>query len=402
MAGFRSLAFALVLGVVASTICRAQPAPQKIDDAKFQAFVAALWPDAQAAGIARGTFDAAFAGVKLDPGVAARIQKQPEYGKPTGAYVDSIASPDRITIGKRKAVQWADTLAAVEQKYSVARWVVLAIWGIESDFGAEKDTWDVVRSLATLAVVSDRPALFRSELIDALKMLQQNAIARRGMVGSWAGAMGQPQFMPSEYLRYAVDFTGDGRRDIWTSVPDSLASIANYLHEAGWNAALPWGFEVAVPQNFDYRRSRASFAEWQSLGVKRADGNAIGSAGDAILFFPSGASGPAFLVTANFDVIKTYNNSDVYALAVGHLADRVRGGGPIVAAWPSNDVQLSRDERIALQQKLAALGYKVNDFQAHIDFDLRDSIRDAQTKLDMVPDGNPTPDLLRRLDALKR
>jgi len=380
----------------------AQPATEPGGNANFQDFVTALWPDAEAAGIARGTFDAAFAGVKLDPGVAARIQKQPEYNKPVGPYVDSLASPDRIAIGKRKAGQWADTFAAVEQKYSIARWVVLAIWGIESDFGAEKDTSDVVRSLATLAVVSDRPALFRGELIDALKMLQQDDVARQAMVGSWAGAMGQPQFLPSEYLRYAVDFTGDGRRDIWTSVPDAVASIANYLHQAGWNAALPWGFEVVVPRNFDYRRSRASFAEWQDLGVKRADGGAMSSAGDAILFFPSGASGPAFLVTANFDVIKTYNNSDVYALAVGRLADRIAGGGPMVAAWPGNDVQLSRDERTALQRKLAALGYKVNDFQAHIDFDLRDSIRDAQTKLGMVPDGNPTPELLHRLDVLKR
>jgi len=278
----------------------------------------------------------------------------------------------------------------------------LAIWGIESDFGAEKDTLDVVRSLATLAVVSDRPALFRGELIDALKMLQHDAIGRGNMIGSWAGAMGQPQFMPSEYLRYAVDFTGDGRRDIWTSVPDSLASIANYLHEEGWNPALPWGFEVVVPQGFDYRRSRASFAEWAGLGVKRADGKAMGSAGDAILYLPSGASGPAFLVTANFNVIKTYNNSDLYALAVGDLADRIRGGGPIRVAWPGNDVQLSRDDRITLQKKLAALGYKVNDFQAHIDFDLRDSIRDVQSKLGMVPDGNPTPELLRRLGELKR
>jgi membrane-bound lytic murein transglycosylase B len=389
--------------IVALGVClcvrsgHAQAVDQSAAGAKFADFIAALWPDAQAAGVARGTFDAAFAGVTLDAGVVARNQNQPEYGKPAGAYVDSIASPARIDNGKRKVAQWTDTFAAVEQKYSVDRWIMMGIWGIESDFGAEKDTWDVIRSLATLAVVSDRPSLFRGELIDALKMLQQNDVGRGAMVGSWAGAMGQPQFMPSNYLQYAVDFTGGGRRDIWTSVPDSLASIANYLHGEGWDPALPWGFEVAVPQGFDYRRSRASFADWKKLGLTRADG-AMPEAGDAILFFPSGASGPAFLVTANFNVIKTYNNSDVYALAVGHLGDRIRGAGPIKGTWPSNVVQLSRSDRIALQKKLAALGYKVNDFQAHIDFDLRDAIRIEQSKFGMVPDGNPTPEFLRRLE----
>ena len=161
------------------------------------------------------------------------------------------------------------------------------------------------------------------------------------------------------------------------------------------------GVEVVVPRGFDYRRSRAAFAQWQKLGVRRADGGTMPTAGDAIMFFPSGASGPAFLVTANFVAIKTYNNSDVYALAISHLGDRIRGDAPIRAAWPAIDIQLSRDDRMALQRTLAALGYKVDDFEAHIDFDLRDSIRDAQGKLGMVPDGNPTPELLRRLDELK-
>jgi membrane-bound lytic murein transglycosylase B len=213
--------------------------------------------------------------------------------------------------------------------------------------------------------------------------------------------MGQPQFMPSTFEKYAVDFSGDGRRDIWTSVPDVLGSMANFLRQQGWDPKLPWGFEVTVPQGFDYRRSRAPFAEWEKLGVKAAAGGNMPLSADAILFFPGGASGPAFLVTANFIVIKAYNNSDVYALAAGYLGDRILGGGAIRAAWPKDDVQLSRDERIALQKKLAALGYKVNDFQAHIDFDLRDSIRDVQSRLEMVPDGNPTPELLRRLDRLK-
>jgi len=209
--------------------------------------------------------------------------------------------------------------------------------------------------------------------------------------------MGQTQFMPSNFVDYAVDFSGDGRADIWTNVPDALASTANYLHKWKWNPALPWGFEVTIPKDFDYLRSHATYAEWQKLGVRRADGKPFPDSGLGILFFPSGAGGPAFVVTENFAVLKEYNNSDAYAIAVGHLADRIHGGGLIMAAWPKDDRQLSRDARIALQKKLSALGYKVNDFEGHIDFDIRDNIRSEQKKFGMVPDGNPTALLLEKL-----
>jgi hypothetical protein len=209
--------------------------------------------------------------------------------------------------------------------------------------------------------------------------------------------MGQPQFMPSSFYDYAVDFSGDGRRDIWTNAQDVLASIANYLRKAGWMPGSDWGLEVIVPTGFDYRRSRAPFQTWSQLGFRGADGRAIPQAGDAVLFFPSGASGPAFLVTGNFAVIKRYNDSDVYALAVLHLADRIGGLGPIRTAWPSDDRQLSRDERIALQRKLAELGYPVRDFEGHMDFDLRDAVREQQVKFGMRPDGHPTSALLERL-----
>jgi hypothetical protein len=219
------------------------------------------------------------------------------------------------------------------------------------------------------------------------------------MLGSWAGAMGQPQFMPSNFLTLAVDFTGDGRKDIWGAPPDVLASIANFLKHWGWKASEGWGHEVTVPKPFDYRRSRASYHEWATLGVARADGKPLPGAGSAILFFPSGASGPAFLVGPNFEVIKRYNNSDVFALAVSHLADRARGGAPFRARWPEVDRQLTRGERIALQKKLKELGYTVNDFEGRIDFDLRDSIRLEQAKHGMVSDGHPTLALLERIGA---
>jgi lytic murein transglycosylase len=366
--------------------------------ASFEGFLEELWPDAEAKGISRAVFDQAFAGLAPDPRVIAATQRQPEYGKPVGPYINSIASNARIATGAQKAAQWSETLAAVEKRFAVERWVILGIWGIETSFGSEKDRYDVIRSLATLAQARFRDPYFRNELLVALKMLQEGLITRDKIMSSWAGAMGQPQFMPSNFYDYAVDFSGDGQRDIWTNVPDVLASIANYLEKEGWKADLPWGFEVMVPAEFDYQRSRASFQDWSRLGLQRPGREAFPEHGQAILFFPSGWQGPAFLVTENFNVIKRYNDSDVYALAVLHLADRLQGLGRIRAAWPVPDPQLSRDDRIALQKKLAALGYPVRDFEGHFDFELRDAVREVQIRFGMRPDGHPTPTLLERLE----
>lgn len=362
-------------------------------------FLQALWPDAQARGITRKTFDAAFAGLTLDPRVAAATVRQPEYGRPVGAYVNAIATPARIATAAAKAMQWKHTLDAIEQQYGVDRWTILGVWGIETSFGGNTGGFDVIRSLTTLSLSHYRPDYFRDELIAALQILQDGHIARHEMLGSWAGAMGQPQFMPTNFLALAVDFDGDGRKNIWSSVPDVLASIANFLQHAGWKRGAPWGFEVALPQGFDYAKSRATYAEWTALGLKRMDGNPLPAEGDAILFFPSGAAGPAFLVGENFVVIKQYNTSDVFALAVSHLADRARGGRPFRGRWPAPDPQLSRDQRIALQKRMQALGHTVNDFEGRIDFDLRDAIRLEQAKHGMTPDGHPTAELLAKIGA---
>jgi lytic murein transglycosylase len=363
----------------------------------FDAFVAALRTDAAAQGITPATFAAAMAAVTPDPRVLGAVQRQPEYGKPFGIYVNSLASPARIATGTRKMAQWADTLRAVEKTYGVPAAILVSIWGVESSFGAAPDRWDVFRSLATLAYAGLQAPFFHDELLSALDILQSHGIARGKFLGSWAGAMGQPQFMPSSYLKYAVDFDGDGRADIWTSVPDVLASIANYLQKTGWQQGLPWGFEVAVPAGFDYGTSRGSFRDWTTRGFKRADGAAFPDAGDAILFFPGGAPAPAFLVTANFVTIKRFNNSDAYALAVSHLADRISGAPPIRAAWPANDFQPSRDQRIALQHKLAALGYPIQDFGGHFDFELRDNVRELQKRYGMTADGHPSRAFLDRV-----
>jgi membrane-bound lytic murein transglycosylase B len=363
----------------------------------FDAFVAALWRDAQAQGITRATFDAGLAGVTPDARVTGAMLRAPEYGKPFGVYVNAMVSPSRLGDATRKSSQWADTLRAVEKKFGVPPPILVSIWGVESSFGEAQDHWDVFRSLATLAQAHFQEPFFHDELLSAFKILQSSNIPRRQFLGSYAGAMGQAQFMPSSFLKYAVDFDGDGRADIWTDVPDVLASIANYLQKSGWQSGLPWGFEVIVPPGFNYQTSRGSFRDWVKRGFKRADGSEIPINGDGILFFPSGAGGPAFLVTQNFVVLKTYNNSDAYALSVAHLADRLYGLGSIHAAWPANDFQPSRTERIALQRKLASLSYKVTDFDGHIDFDLRDDIRAMQQKFGMIEDGYPSRAFLDRV-----
>jgi lytic murein transglycosylase len=368
----------------------------------FAHFVAKLWPDAHAKGITRSTFERAMHGVTPDKRVIAAIHRQPEYGKPFGAYVDALASHARVVRGRQKARRWAKSFGAIEKKYHVERWVLLAIWGMETDYGAAKDRWDVFRSLATLSYIGYRNPYFRNELIVAMGIMQRDRIPRARMVSSWAGAMGQTQFMPSNYVDYAIDASGDGRADIWSNVTDVLGSTANYLHKGHWRYGLPWGFEVHVPKGFDYRVSRDSFAGWLKRGVRPIDGKTFPREGRGILFFPAGAKGPAFIATTNYAVLKEYNNSDAYAVAVGHLADLLRGGPPIQAKWPADDHQLSRPARIALQKKLAALGYKVDDFEGHIDFDLRDNIRAEQVKFGMVPDGNPTPALLERLGVKVR
>ena len=369
---------------------------QAQEDKSWRAFLDQLWVDAKAKGITRDTFDRAFADVTPDPRVMPITRRQPEYIKPAGAYVNSLASGGRASAGMKKEKEWSKTFDRIEKEYGIERWLILSIWGIETSFGV-KDKWDVVRSLATLAHAKFRDPYFRNELIVALKILQDGHVARKEFVGSWAGAMGQTQFMPTNFMDYAVDFSGDGRKDIWNNVPDVLASTANYFIKEKWTPGMPWGYEVTVPKGFDYKISRGTFAEWNERGIKRADGGAFPASGDAILFFPTGASGPAFLITENFNAIKRYNNSDVYALAIGILADKMQGRGQIRAKWPEHATQPSREDRIALQKKLQAMGYKVRNTTGHLDFDLRDHIRAEQVKLGMLPDGHPSAEFLQKI-----
>jgi membrane-bound lytic murein transglycosylase B len=366
----------------------------------FTTFLRELWPSAEAKGVSRNTFDAVFGGLEPDPRVIELTGRQPEYSASAGQYINVAASTRRTDTGMREALHWGTVLNDVEREFAVDRWTLLAIWGIETNYGTAPLRWDVIRSLATLADAGYRHPYFRNELIIALELLQADRLQRQEMFGSWAGAMGQPQFMPSSFLDHAIDFSGDGQTDIWNNVPDVLGSMANYLRHKGWSRGVAWGYEVIIPEDFEYSKSRGTFSNWTSLGLKRANGETLPAEGSATLLFPSGASNPAFLVTENFLVLKRYNNSDLYALAVGQLADRMKGLGAFRGVWVEDEPPLSRSQRIALQHKLDKLGYPVDDFHGHIDFDLRDSIRTVQMQFGMTSDGYPTLQLLQKLGIL--
>lgn len=364
---------------------------------EFSDFTRGLWPEAASRGVSRRTFDAAFAGVEPNARIIALTKRQSEFVKPVWDYLDSATSPQRLSRGREQTATWRSTFAAVEQRFGVDRKVIAGVWGMETNFGSTMGSHYVIEALATLAHAQYRGPFFRDELLTALKILDEGHINREGMIGSWAGAMGQTQFMPTSFVRYAVDFTGDGRRDIWTSVPDALASTGNYLKEHGWVSGLPWGFEVKLPQSYNYRQRSGDFTVFASAGVRRIDGKAMPRSGEARLFLPAGARGPAFLVTKNFDVIKRYNNSDSYALGVALLGDMIHGGAGVQAPWPLDEKPLSRNEREDLQRYLARLGFPVGEPDGRIGTQTRAAITAYQERSGLIPDGHPSAALLAHL-----
>lgn len=364
----------------------------------FSAFLASVATEADRQGVPHALAGQVLAELAPDPAVAAMPKRQPEFAKPLGAYLAGQVTSARVASGQALLRRWAGPLAAIETRYGVPRAILVAVWGLESNYGTAAGRQDVIRAMATLGASGVRPDLYRDEIVAALALLAGGEVSRARLVGSWAGAMGQPQFMPSSFARYAADGDQDGRRDIWTDVPDVLASIANFLKAKGWQADLPWGLQVALPQGFDLSIGRGSFADWRARGLTRVEGGPLPASGDAALFFPAGAAGPAFLATANYEVIKTYNFSDAYVLSVADLADRMAGGAPLRGPWPAT-VSMGREARIALQARLAALGYPVDNSEGRISLALRDTIRRAQRSVGLTPDGNPTDALLRALSA---
>ncbi|WP_226506310.1 MULTISPECIES: lytic murein transglycosylase [Pseudomonas] len=356
------------------------------------------------AGIRPDIFDRAFANVTLDPSVVTADRSQPEFSRPIWEYLDGAISPTRVRRGQGLLSQYSDVLTRIEQRYGVDRQALVAVWGMESSFGQIQGDKSVIRSLATLAYEGRRPGFAQDQLIAALQILQNGDITPELMLGSWAGAMGQTQFIPTTYNSHAVDFDGDGRRDIWNDAADALASTANYLQSSGWQKGQPWGFEVQLPQGFDYLLAdgaqRKSVAQWLAMGVNLPAGSAIPPGSDqlqAALLLPAGYRGPAFLVLDNFRAILKYNNSSAYALGVSLLSQRFGGGGYLQGQWPKDDLPLSRTERIELQTLLTAKGYDAGNPDGIIGANTRKAIRSAQAAQSWPADGYPTHKLLESL-----
>lgn len=361
-----------------------------------------LWPDALKIGVKRATFDAAFAHMKLDKKIFEQLANQPENVIAPWDYLSTMASDQRIETGQTKLREMDPALREIERQYGVDRHILVAIWGIESNFGAGGGDRPVIRSLATLTVGDARRAAFwRNELLAALVILDRGDIGLAEMKGSWAGAMGHTQFMPTSYLNSAVDFDGDGRRDIWHSATDALASSANYLRNAGWASGEPWGREVVLPKTFDYALTAPEVIktarEWRDLGVTPANGATVPDDVRASVIVPAGARGPAFLVTTNFSAILKYNNATPYALAVGHLADRIAGGAPVAGQWPKDEPLLTRSEREELQERLASLGLDPGGVDGIVGVATRAAIRTYQRQRGLPEDGYPGAALLAGL-----
>jgi membrane-bound lytic murein transglycosylase B len=363
---------------------------------------------ALAAGITGAVFDAAFAGVTVNERVIELDLFQPEFVRPIWEYLDSAVSPSRIADGRARASEYGNTLRAIEERYGVDLGIVAAIWGIESAYGVNFGSIPVVESLATLAYDGRRRAFGEEQLLAALRIQQAGDVSPGRMVGSWAGAMGHTQFIPTSFEDYAVDFTGDGKRDVWADNPaDALASTANYLARFSWRRGEPSVIEVTLPGGFDYSladdRTRKSAAEWKALGVKRF-GNGQLLASDAVtILLPAGAKGPAFAAYPNFRVIKRYNNATSYAMAVALLAGQVDAkvafGARLAMDWPRGDRPLSRNETEELQQRLTALGYATQGIDGIVGPNTRSAIRSFQTDNGLVPDGYLSVALLTRVRA---
>ena len=389
-----SLAFAIV------------PTGLSAQNADFARCLTAIRASPQGQRLSAATWERHARGLQPDPRVIAQQQAQPEFTLPIWDYIAVMVDDERIADGRRLMVEHGALLEAIERQYRVDPAVIVAIWGIESDFGRGTGSFHVPRSLATLSCHDRRRSYFRGEFLAALRAVQKGEIDGERFLGSWAGAFGQVQFMPGTYEWLAVDFDGDGRRDILHNVGDALASTANFLRRRGWRAGAPWGVEVRLPDGFsvpnESRRVQRTIATWAARGLRRVDGSPLASADlrsttNAGLHLPAGPRGPAFLVFSNYTTIYRYNASEAYTLAIAHLADRLRGGGPLVTPWPTDDLGLSRAERRELQRLLAERGHDVGAPSGVLTPLTRAAVKEEQRRLGHEATGRPGQRLLNAL-----
>jgi membrane-bound lytic murein transglycosylase B len=387
----RRLLRLLALGLAAAA------APARAGD--FGGFVEGLWPQAQTAGVSRATFDAAVAGLAPAAGVLGKPKAQAEFTISIPAYLAGTVTNSRVARGQSFAASLDAPLRRATAQHGVPGEIIVAILGVESNFGTATGGADVLQVLATLAFSGHRAETFIEEFVDALVMLEKGYATRGQLRGSWAGAMGQPQFMPSAYLKYAESDDGTSAPDIWRSHPDAIASIANFLAKSGWVAGVPAVVEVRLPDGFDYAAFDLDFARWRALGVTRADGEALPAGGAASLYLPAGAAGPAFLISDNFEVIRQYNTSDAYAMSVAVLAERIAGRDIPLASWP-RVAPLSTADVKAMQQLLTEKGYYSGKLDGKLGRSSRNSIHAFQIAQGIQPaDGFATKDILARLRA---
>lgn len=372
----------------------------------FTSWLADLRAEAASKGIGEATLDAALAGVEAPlPRVIELDQSQPEFVQTFTRYMSNRISDARIARGRRLLEEHHELFSRIEQQYGVQAHYLVSFWALESNFGDETGGFSVINALATLAFDPRRAEFFRNELFAALRIIDQGHIAAGDMTGSWAGAMGQCQFMPSTFASYAVDGDGDGRINIWNSLPDVFASAANYLSRSGWKGDERWGREVVLPADFDFALSgtgvRKTVSEWNQLGLLRADGSALGNADiEGSVILPAGAKGPAFLGYNNFNTIMVWNRSTFYAISVGHLADRFTGAGPIMHMPVNEERALARAEVTELQTILNTLGFDAGEPDGSVGSRTREAVRNFQLQYDLPADGHVTFDLLTSLRVL--
>ena len=385
----------------------AHPAPAVASgqrDGEFLRCLGGLRSRAAQNGLSGARFDALTAHLVPDMTVLPLLDRQPEFTTPIWDYMAGLVDAQRVAEGRTLLAQWRDVLDRVEQRYGVDPATVVAVWGVESNYGQTFGKRPLLTSLGTLACYGRRQKYFSGEFINALRIVDEGSIPAEQLVGSWAGAFGHTQFMPSTFLRIAVDFDGHGRRDLMNSVPDALASTANYLKQSNWRNNEPWGYEVRLPLGFDVsgagRRNKQSVSNWAARGVTRIDGSALpASPSSAGLLLPAGANGPAFLVYRNFDAIYSYNAAESYALAIAHLADKLRGGGDFATPWPTDDPGLSRAERREVQERLLARGHAIGEPDGIIGSATRAAIEQEQARLGLPVDGRAGR---RLLDTLRQ